>query len=172
MLPAVANLFYHDALGALTSAGIPFVVVGGLAVNLQGVPRFTADVDVAVALDGSVLARAAQALAKVGLRPRLPVSQAELADTEQVRSWVEERNVIALTFVDPDEPLREVDLVLATPVPFEELVRTADRMTAGSLTVAVAAIDALIQMKTGTARAQDASDVDALRRVKGSAGGS
>jgi hypothetical protein len=39
----VAGLFYHDALAALTEAGVRFVVVGGVAVNLQGVPRFTAD---------------------------------------------------------------------------------------------------------------------------------
>jgi hypothetical protein len=167
----VVGLFYHDALSALTAAGIRFVVVGGVAVNLQGVPRFTADVDLAVALDGALLASAARALAELGLRPRLPISEAEIGDTRTVRSWVEERNLTALTFVDPTEPLREVDLVLASPVPFDELERTADRMTAGGLTLAVASIDALIRMKIGTGRAQDASDVDALRRVLGGSRG-
>ena len=166
----VAGLFYHDVLAALTSAGVPFVVVGGLAVNLQGVPRFTADVDLAVALDGAVLVRAAHALGRLGLTPRLPISADQLADTDIVRGWVEERNLVALTFVDAAEPLREVDLVLSSPVPFEELERTADRMTAAGLTIAVASIDALIRMKTGTGRAQDASDVDALVRVKGGSG--
>jgi hypothetical protein len=39
----VAGLFYEDVLNGLAAAGVPFVVVGGVAVNLQGVPRFTAD---------------------------------------------------------------------------------------------------------------------------------
>lgn len=77
----MVGLFYHDALAALDSAGVPFVVVGGVAVNLQGVPRFTADLDVAVALDGAVVGEAARALGALGLRPRLPVSAAELAST-------------------------------------------------------------------------------------------
>jgi len=41
----VAGLFYHDVLAELSEAGVRFVVVGGVAVNLQGVPRFTSDVD-------------------------------------------------------------------------------------------------------------------------------
>lgn len=163
----MADLFYHDALSALSRAGIPFVVVGGVAVNLQGVPRFTADLDVAVALDGAVVGLAAQALAGLGLRPRLPVTAAELSSSATIRGWVEERNLAAITFVDPVEPLREVDLVVSSPVPFDELLATADRMTAGGLTFPVASVDALIRMKSGTGRHQDASDVDALRRARG-----
>ncbi len=163
----MAGLFYHDVLSALSGAGFPFVVVGGVAVNLQGVPRFTADLDVAIALDGPTLSSAARTLDSLGLGPRLPEPAAELADPDVVRRWVAERNLQAITFVDPRDPLREVDLVIASPVPFEEIARTAERMTAAGVTFAVASIDVLIRMKTGTGRAQDASDVDALRRVRG-----
>jgi hypothetical protein len=39
-------------------------------------------------------------------------------------------------------------------------------MLAAGVSFPVASIDVLIRMKTGTARAQDASDVDALRRIQ------
>ncbi len=159
------GLFYHDALAALTGAGVPFVVVGGVAVNLQGVPRFTADLDVAVALEGAILARAAEVLEGIGLCCRLPVSRAELADVEQVRGWIEERNLGAITFADPERPLREVDVVVASPVPYADLERTAERMSAGGLSFRVASVEKLIAMKSGTGRAQDESDVEALRRI-------
>jgi hypothetical protein len=162
----VAGLFYHDVLTALSSAGVRFVVVGGVAVNLQGVPRFTADLDLAMALDGPSLASAARVLRGLGLRNRLPVRDEELAQPGVVRGWIADRNLEALTFVDPAEPLREVDIVLDSPVAFEEMERTADRMTAAGLTFAVASIEILVRMKTGTGRAQDASDVEALRRVQ------
>jgi hypothetical protein len=165
----VSGLFYHDVLSALTAGGVPFVVVGGLAVNLQGVPRFTADLDVAVALDGTVLATAARVLGTLGLSPRLPIAVEELERTDLVRGWVAERNPRALTFVDPSDPLREVDLVVSSPVPFEELARTADVLSAAGLRFPVASIDALIRMKIGTGRAQDASDVDAQQRIRGGA---
>jgi hypothetical protein len=68
--------------------------------------------------------------------------------------------------VDPAEPLREVDLVIASPVPYDEIERSADRLALGDLELKVASIDVLIRMKSGTGRAQDASDVDALRRIQ------
>jgi hypothetical protein len=165
------GLFYHDVLEALAAAGVPFVVVGGVAVNLQGVPRFTADLDVAVALDGEILSRAAEALEALGLRCRLPVSRVELGDVGTVRSWIEERNLAAITFADPQQPLREVDLVIASPVPYAELERTADAMSAGGLSFRVASIETLIAMKSATGRAQDASDVEALRKILGASRG-
>ncbi len=166
------GLFYHDVLSALSAAGVPFVVVGGVAVNLQGVPRFTADVDVAVAIDGGVLAGAAEVLERLGLRCRLPVSLDDLSDAVKVRSWISERNLQAISFADPVQPLREVDLVISTPVPYEEIARTAERMSAGGVSFAVASIDVLIQMKSDTGRAQDASDVEALRKIQEASRGS
>lgn len=162
----VVGLFYHDVFAALADAGVRFVVVGGVAVNLQGVPRFTADLDIAVALEDGSLATAARILHGLGLRNRLPVREEELSQPEVVRGWVAERNLRAFTFVDPGDPLREVDVVLDSPVSYEEMERTADRMAAGPLTLAVASVDVLIRMKDGTGRSQDASDVDALRRIK------
>jgi hypothetical protein len=161
----VAGLFYHDVLAALADAGARFVVVGGVAVNLQGVPRFTADLDIAVAPEDGSLATTARVLHGLGLRNRLPVRDEELAQPGAVRAWIAERNLRAFTFVDPVDPLREVDVVLDSPVSFEEMERTADRMAAGPLTLKVASIDVLIRMKTGTGRSQDASDIDALRRI-------
>lgn len=160
-----SGLFYHDALGALAAAGVPFVVVGGVAVNLQGVPRFTADLDVAVAVDGPTLLAAARALETLGLRCRLPVSIDQLADEQLVREWIQDRNLQAITFVDPVQPLREVDLLVVSTVPYPELERSADVLTAAGLVLRVASIEHLIRMKEGTGRAQDASDVDALRRI-------
>ncbi len=166
MLPGVAGLFYHDVLSGLSEAGVRFVIVGGVALNLQGVPRFTSDLDLAVALDGPSLAAAARVLLRLGLRTRLPVRDEELGQPEVVRGWIAERNLKALSFVDPREPLREVDVLLDAPVPFEEIEATADRMEAGGLSLRVASVDVLIRMKSGTGRAQDASDVDALRRLQ------
>lgn len=160
------GLFYHDVFTALEAAKVRFVVVGGVAVNLQGVPRFTADLDLAVALEGSNLLAAGEALASIGLVPRLSVPISQLADLDLVRSWIEERNLQPFSMHDPKQPLREVDLLLHSPVPFEEIDATADRMTAGGQAIRVASIDVLIRMKSATGRRQDESDVDALRRLR------
>ncbi len=162
----MTGLFYGDVLLALSRGGVRHVVVGGLAVNLHGVPRFTSDLDVAIAVEGTSVADAAKVLQSLGLPNRQPVTASDLERPEVVKSWIAERNLTALSFADPSNPLREVDLVIDSPVPFDEIERSAETLRAGGQDLRVASIDTLIRMKTGTGRAQDASDVDALARVK------
>ena len=164
--PSMAALFYHDALTALSLAGTRFVVVGGMAVNLQGVQRATADLDIAIALDAVSLRRAVTALGTLGLRPILPVQLEQIMDPAVVQSWIDEKNLRAIAFHHPNNPLQEIDLLVAELVPYEEIEKTADKMTVGTLSFAVASIPMLIRLKTGTHRAQDASDVEALRKIQ------
>jgi len=153
-------------LRALGAARTRFVVVGGAAINLQGVPRFTADLDLAVALERENLIALGAALEGLGLVPRLPVAIEDLADAATVLSWIEERNLRAFTFQDPNNPLKQVDLLLASPVPYERIEQTADVVSAQGLELRVASLEVLIEMKSGTGRSQDESDVAALRRIQ------
>lgn len=160
------GVFYHDVLDALSRMSVRFVIVGGVAVNLQGVPRFTADLDLAVPFERSNLEALGRALTGLGLRPRLPVPVEQLADEIVVREWIQERNLKAFTFQDPNNPLKTVDLLLDSPVPYARIEAESEVITAAGLSLRVASADVLISMKEATGRAQDASDVDALRRLK------
>lgn len=166
----MTGLFYHDVLAAFQEAGVSMVVVGAVALNLHGVQRSTSDLDLAISLDATSLPRAVDLVQRLGMRCRLPEPASRLSDPEVVRGWVEERNLIALKFTDPVDPLREVDLLVAPPVPFEELLRGATRLEAGGLSFLVAGVDDLIRMKTGTGRAIDEDDVADLRRLQELAG--
>jgi hypothetical protein len=159
------TLFYHDILRAFAKARVRFVIVGGVAVNLRGVPRFTADLDVCVALDAENLTAIERALRPLGLVPRLPEPVIRLADEATRRDWIENRNLKAFTFQHSNNPLLQVDLVIAGPLSFEEIDADAETLQAGDLSLRVASTGALIAMKSGTGRAQDAADIDALRRV-------
>ena len=44
-------MFYLDLFRTLQEAGVRYVVVGGLALNLHGIERSTMDIDLAIALD-------------------------------------------------------------------------------------------------------------------------
>lgn len=86
-MPVVSGVFYHDALRALFDRQARFVVVGGVAVNLQGVPRPTADLDIAIELSLEDVRAVAAAFASIGLRPRLPAAgrEQDLADIDALR---------------------------------------------------------------------------------------
>jgi len=53
---------------ALNEAGVPFVVVGGLAVVVHGYGRLTQDLDLVVRLDPGTISAAFGALASLGYR--------------------------------------------------------------------------------------------------------
>jgi hypothetical protein len=72
----------------------------------------------------------------------------------------------AFTFVRGTGWLDEVDVLIDSPLDYSQLAGEAVRIPAGARTLSIASIDALITMKSGTGRAQDESDVDALRRLK------
>ncbi len=162
----MTGLFYHDVLAAFHAAGVPAVVVGGVALNLRGVQRSTSDLDLAISLDATSLPAAVRTVQGLGLRSRLPEPESRLCDPEVVRGWVEERNLVALKFTDPADPLREVDLLVASPVPFPELARGASRFEAGEVSFLVASAADLIRMKSDTGRAIDEDDVADLRRLE------
>jgi len=79
---------------------------------------------------------------------------------------VEQRNLKAFTFVHSLRPFQEVDLLLESPVSFEEADRAKKVLGARHLRIPVISLDHLIVMKRVAGRAQDAADVEALERLK------
>lgn len=149
-------------LRALDEAGVSFVVVGGVAVVLQGHARMTVDLDLALDLTTENAAAVVQVLIGCGLQPRLPVRAEDFADADLRASWVTKRHLVAFTMHDPDDPFREVDLLATSPVPYAELAADADVLTIEGVSVPVASVNHLLAMKRHTGRPQDLADVAAL----------
>lgn len=160
-------MFIRDVLEALAREGARYCLVGGVAINLHGIPRMTYDVDVVVVPRADDLRATARALEGLGLRPRHPVSLEAFADPLYREGAATARNVVAVTFTDPADPLREVDVLVAPPVDAEGLVARAVTLSLGDLDVRVASIQDLIAMKRASGRAQDLADVAHLERILG-----
>lgn len=154
-------LFFEDVLALMRDAGVRHVIVGGTAVILHGVPRTTADLDLVVDHDPANMRR----LVSVMTRPRAPVDAAGLSQPDVRRTWIEDKGMRAFTFCLPEQPLSEIDILIDSPITYEELSRQADRIDVGGLVLFVASIQHLIQMKLAAARAQDIADADALKRL-------
>ncbi|MDP2821832.1 MAG: hypothetical protein Q8O52_04005 [Sulfuritalea sp.] len=61
-----------DLIKLLAGKKIDFVLVGGLAIALQGYQRVTMDVDVVLAMDEGNLDRFISAVKAAGMRPTIP----------------------------------------------------------------------------------------------------
>lgn len=158
---------YDDVFRALTAAGVPFVVVGGVAVVLHGHARMTVDLDLVIDLASRPAAAAIDVLLGLGLVPRLPVEAHAFADPEQRKQWVEQRNLQVFSMYDPANPLREVDLFATEPIPFHELHADAAKVTVGQVPVRIASLPHLLQLKRQAGRPQDLEDIAALTELQG-----
>lgn len=159
------SLFFEDALILLRDGGVRFVVVGGVAVILHGVPRTTADLDLVVDMEPSNVRRLVSAMIRLGYQPRAPVEAADLCDPDKRRSWIEDESMRAFTFHLPGQPLADIDILIDSPLDFAALSVRAERVDAGNLVLQIAGIEDLIRMKEVAARDQDLADADALRRL-------
>ena len=59
-----------------------------------------------------------------------------------------------------------LDILIRPTIPFADLRRDAVMVEVGAISVAVASIEHLIAMKTGTGRSKDLIDIEELRKIQ------
>ncbi|WP_234981636.1 hypothetical protein [Fontimonas thermophila] len=148
----------------LNEAGVRYLVAGGLAVNAHGYIRFTADIDLVIALDANNIISAFAALALIGYRPAIPVTADQFADTTQRRRWIEEKGMQVLNFFSDRHRETSVDVFVYEPFDFEqEYERALVGEIAPGLPARFVSIPTLIHMKEAAGRPRDLDDIQHLR---------
>jgi uncharacterized nucleotidyltransferase DUF6036 len=162
----VKTMYYLEVLEALYRERIRYMIVGGLAVNLYGVPRVTQDIDVIISTERENVLNLLKVLTKLEYVPRLPVKPEELADKEKVKDRIENRNLKAFSFYHRVDPYKIVDILFDHPLDFERSEKNKTIKRIGEIDVYIVSMDDLIRMKEKSGRSQDTSDVEMLNKVK------
>jgi predicted nucleotidyltransferase len=147
-------------LRRLVEAAVDFVVIGGLAVHLQGYARFTKDLDIVYATNAANLERLGEVLLELGARLR--------GIDEDVPFVPDARTLKRTTILTLDTPLGSIDL-LVDPVGaarYEDMRERADIVDLDGIEFRVASMDDLLSMKRAAGRPQDVADIDALLTVR------
>ena len=160
-------LDYKKIFKKLNEAGIDYLVVGGLAVNFHGIPRMTYDLDLMLLLEPENILKMVEQLTQWGYRPRAPVDPRDLADAPKRGSWVAEKGMKAFSFANLSSPIGEIDLVIETPIPYEQLKSRAIFINVEKVEIPVIALDDLIRVKKESGRQQDLRDLDNLEKIRG-----
>jgi hypothetical protein len=160
------SMFFRDFFQALSDHAVRYVVVGGVAVALHGVNRFTADIDLAIGLDDMNLRSFLSVMDEFGMVPRAPLPAEELLDATRRRMWHDEKGMTAFTFHHPSKIMQQVDIFIEEDIPFESLAGDAVVFSVFGIDVPVVSLDHLRQMKLKAARPQDLADVDALNELE------
>jgi len=158
---------FTEILLALTDAGVEYVVGGGVAAVLHGVERVTMDLDIAVNMTDSNLDRFAVAVSHLGLRPRAPVSTDVLRNPESVRMLVEEKHALVFSFIDPDKPLRYLDVFLTQDLSYAVLKQDAVPIELEERRVWIVSASRLLALKKAIRppRDKDILDIRALEKI-------
>ena len=167
ILPDVATVEsdFDIVLAALEERKVRYLVVGGVAVVLYGYARFTADLDLVIALDPPNVTAAMEALSSLGYRPRAPVAALEFADPAKRREWIHEKGLIVLGLWSPKHPATEVDVFVEEPFGIDEALARATRAQLGASTITVASIPDLIELKRKAGRPKDLDDIEKLQEI-------
>lgn len=158
---------YKNVLQALSEAKVEYIIVGGVAMNLLGCPRFTNDIDILLALDAENIERMKKAMLALGYEQRVPLSLDELGDEKKAVRLIQEKNLIAYTFASPTEPLYSVDVIVDASLHFQHFKKQIIYKKVWGMSLPVISIDDLIGMKQKANREKDALDVATLLEYKG-----
>ncbi len=158
-------MYYEEVLRALNLKKVAYVVVGGIAVSLHGVPKSTADLDLMIALNNQNLRKITGILDDLGYRPRIPMKIEDIT-IENLAKWRKDKRMRVLSFWNPRRPYEEIDILSQNPIEFEEIKAKSKTVGAGGLKIPIASISHLILLKKISNRDQDKADISALEKIR------
>ena len=159
-------MYYFEILEGLYRNNIRYLIVGGLSVNLYGIPRVTQDIDIVIAMDKENVLKLTSLLKESGYVPRLPVNPDDLANPDKVKDWIENKNLKAFSFYHKKDNYKVIDIVLVHPLDFEMSFKNRTVKKAKDIDIYLASIDDVIKMKEYSGRAQDLSDIEMMNKAK------
>ncbi|MGI9112815.1 MAG: hypothetical protein ACR2GT_11595 [Gaiellaceae bacterium] len=149
-------------LAALELHGVEYVVIGGIAAVIRGVPFVTRDLDVSPRRDRDNLDRLAAALLELEATPKI-VGRPNGLDVP-----LEGAMIAGFANLSLDTPHGQLDLVLLPDGTrgYDDLVRSATRIEVdASLSVLVAALADVIRSKAAAGRPKDQAQLPILRET-------
>ena len=159
-------MYYFEILEGLYKSKVRYLIVGGLSVNLYGVPRITQDIDIVIAMSKENILKITSLLKGLGYIPRLPVNPDDLANHDKVKDWIENKNLKAFSFYHKKDHYEVIDIVLVHPLDFEKSFINRTVKKAKDIDVYLASVDDIIKMKEFSGRTQDLSDIEMLKKVR------
>lgn len=109
-------MFYLDVFKALADKEVRYQLIGGLAMNLHGVPRMTMDIDLVIALDNKNLKKFIEAANSLRLQPILPITLTDLLDPAKRNHWARDRNMVPFALRPPNADGPTLDILIDPPI--------------------------------------------------------
>ena len=156
---------FKNLFSSLNKESVKYMVAGGIAVNLYGIERATADIDIVLKVDEKNLSKFVRVAKKLGLQPRLPLALDDLIDGEKRKSWIVDKDMVVYSLYDAKNPFFLLDIFVQEPFHFEEVYEKRKKIEFENTVIPLVPIKALIAMKENSDRPQDKADVFYLKKI-------
>ncbi len=158
-------MFYlQEIFSSLHKHEVKYLLCGGIAVNLYGIPRMTADIDVLLEWEENNLTCFEKAIAEHGYKHSLFFELKTLVSKELRLKYIREKNLIAYSYSSGTLQALSLDVLIDVPVNFDECWSRKEVKHIKETPVYVLQVDDLIVLKEYANREQDRADIANLKR--------
>jgi hypothetical protein len=157
---------FNKLFTALNKGSVKYLVAGGIAVNLYGIERATADIDLVLMLNGKNILKFANVAKKLGFKAKVPVKIEDFADPVKRREWREKKGMMVFSLYDVKNPFFLIDIFVDVPFDFEAVYKKREKVKFENTSIPLVPLEELIKMKKKSDRPQDKADIYYLNKVK------
>lgn len=156
---------YVQLFKILSSQQIRYMVCGGLAVNIYGIPRMTADIDLILDFEKENVSKFSTCVKTLSYVSGVPVELNLLSDSALRQAMLQEKNMVAYSFYNTKSNHMTLDVLLNVPLSFEEMWAAKEVRNLKDTNVNIVSIGHLIELKKFANRKQDQDDVILLSKL-------
>ena len=156
---------YVELFNKLEVYKVRYLICGGLAVNIYGIPRMTADIDILLDFTDDNLQNFETAIKILKYQSMIPLSIKTFVSKEERQKAKNEKNLIAYSYFNNFSSYMNLDVLLDVPLSFEEMWSSKETRTIDGTAVNLVSIENLIRLKQYANRKQDNDDIILLSKL-------
>lgn len=156
---------YIQLFQKLEEQKIKYLVCGGLAVNIYGIPRMTADIDILLDFTEDNLEKFETAIKQLKYQSMIPLSIRTFVSKKEREKAISEKNLIAYSYFNSISNYMNLDVLIDTPFPFDAIWNDKEEREIEGITINIVSVNHLIEMKKYSNRKQDQDDVTLLSKL-------
>lgn len=145
---------------------VRYLLCGGLAVNIYGIPRMTADIDLIIDFENKNINKFENVTKKISYFSVLPISIKQMVDVDIRNKFIKEKNLIAYSYFNNFKNVMSMDVLIDLPFLFEEMWNRREIRKADDFEINIVSVNDLIGLKKYSNRKQDKDDIILLSQIK------
>lgn len=156
---------YLELFQQLHKQNIRYLICGGLAVNIYGIPRMIADIDILLDFEEVNVTKFENSMKLLSYISTVSVSLQTMIDKSAREKIIKEKSMIASSFYNSRSGVMNPDVLIDVPFSFDVMCEKREIRKQDTIEINLVSLEHLIEMKTYSNRKQDTDDVLLLSKI-------